>query len=156
MANISFPISSWLSVLLICPAVAFTSLTEKDFTFADNANHNIGKSAALLPTRADYRIREDAASLHNTPPYYTRQFYSRKLMEVKEAGLAPTPSPPGSRMKETAKVVFYLLMAVVIILVQFALFVAVVVVIIYFLYYVGLLVVTCVLYVVDAVKKLRV
>ncbi|KAG5547390.1 hypothetical protein RHGRI_013169 [Rhododendron griersonianum] len=57
MANISFPISLWLFVLLICPAVAFASLTEEDFTFAYNANHNIDKSVALLPPRADYRIR---------------------------------------------------------------------------------------------------
>ncbi|KAI8553723.1 hypothetical protein RHMOL_Rhmol05G0038700 [Rhododendron molle] len=155
MANISFPISLWLFALLICPGVAFASLTEEDFTFADNANHNIDKSAALLPpARADYRIRENAASLQDEEGYHTRQFYSRKLMEVKEAGLAPTPSPPGSRMKEIAKLVFYLLMLFVIILVQFLLFVAVVVVIIYFFYYVGLLFVTCARYAVDAVKKL--
>ncbi|KAF7143916.1 hypothetical protein RHSIM_Rhsim05G0038600 [Rhododendron simsii] len=87
MANISFPISLWLFVLLICPVVASASVTENDFTFANNANRNIGKSAALLPTRADYRIHEDAASLQGKESYYTRQFYSRKLMEVKEASL---------------------------------------------------------------------
>ncbi|KAI8548558.1 hypothetical protein RHMOL_Rhmol07G0281600 [Rhododendron molle] len=150
MANISFPISLWL-FLLICPVIAFTSLTEKDFTFVDNANYNIiDKSGALLP-HADYRIREDVASLQDEESYHTRPLYSRKLKEMKEAGLAPTSSPDVG-FWET---VFILLMFVVYILVRFALFVAVVVAIIYFLYYVGLLAVMCVCYAVDGVKKLR-
>ncbi|KAG5547388.1 hypothetical protein RHGRI_013167 [Rhododendron griersonianum] len=135
MANISFPISLWLFVLLICPAVAFASLTEEDFTFADNANHNIDKRGALLP-HADYRIREDVASLQDEESYDTRPLYSRKRKETKEAGLAPTPSPDQGFWEQ----VFLQLMFVVIIVVLFSLFVVVVVVIIYFLYYVGLLV----------------
>ncbi|KAI8548557.1 hypothetical protein RHMOL_Rhmol07G0281500 [Rhododendron molle] len=149
MANISFPISLWL-FLLICPVIAFTSLTEKDFTFADNTNYNIiDKSGALLP-HADYRIREDVASLQDEESYHTRPLYSRKLREMKEAGLAPTSSPDVGSWET----VFILLMFVIYILVRFALFVAFVVAVIYFLYYVGLLVVICVRYAVDGVKKL--
>ncbi|XP_058216609.1 ubiquitin carboxyl-terminal hydrolase 14-like [Rhododendron vialii] len=86
MANISFPISLWLFILLICPAVAFASLIEEDFTFADNANHNIDKRGVLLP-HADYRIREDVASRQDEESYHTSPLYFRKLKEMKEVGL---------------------------------------------------------------------
>ncbi|KAF7142910.1 hypothetical protein RHSIM_Rhsim05G0038700 [Rhododendron simsii] len=120
MANISFPISLWFFVLLICPAVAFTSLTEEDFTFADNANHNIDKRGVLLP-HADYRIREDVVSLQDEESYHTSPFYSRKLKEMKEVGLAPTPSLD---LGFWEKVSIWLVL-VIIILVRFALCVAV-------------------------------
>ncbi|KAF7142328.1 hypothetical protein RHSIM_Rhsim05G0038400 [Rhododendron simsii] len=145
MANISFSISLWLS-LLICPVIA---LTATDFTFADNANI-IDKSGALLP-HADYRIRKDVASRQDEESHHTRPLYSRKLKEMKEVGLAPTSSPDLGFWEQ----VFLWLMLVVIIVVHFALFVAVVIVIIYFLYYVGLLAVMCVHYAIDSVKKLR-
>lgn len=151
MANISFPISLGLFLLLICPEVAFTSLTENDFTFADNANYNIiDESGALLP-HADYRIREDVASRQDEESYHTRPLYSRKLKEMKEAGLAPTPSPDPGFWDQA----FNWLMFVVITVLRFALFAAVVLVIIYFFYYAGLLAVLCVRYAVDGVKKLR-